>query len=808
MATFFVGAEREFTSIQAAINAASDGDTIIIDAGNYDEDPVVNKSLTIQGPQAGASGANRDPANSAGEANILGNVTITAEGNVTIDGVRIVNDTPGGVSLDIVSTGTTGHVFTNSIIFSTIQGGNQGDIAIAVRPGATGTTTISANAISGAFTGAFSTASFERGIFFDGGGRDLFVSDNLFERTRTAINLDMAGDSEVTVAGNTFRTAGTGIAVSQDADGLTVRDNDIAFVDTDFSFRNTTVGVTFDAGTAIDELSRANAGDLVKIFGGSGADTLTGSEFDDIIDGNNSPTDPNATDADTLNGMAGNDQIFGRGGNDTLNGGDGDDVLDGGDGDDILNGGNGIDTLNGGAGNDTLNTGAFGQQQPDGEETQNGGDGDDLLIYQGGRVNNNGGEGFDTLQADFSNFRGGVGTFDFGTEEAQFSNLFDENAAFTSIERFIITGSNFGDSFTTGSGNDIINSGGGDDRVDAGDGDDTIDGGDGNDMLNGGRGNDTIRGGAGNDTIDGGEGNDRLFGNDGDDTITGGAGDDVVFGGAGRDLILLQDGGDDVAFGGADNDRFFFGGTLTAADVVVGGTGTDAVILQGNYSLTLGAETFDSVEFLRLLSADEGEFNYFITTVDENVAAGANLRVDGRDLEVGESLIFDGSRETDGTFTLLSGAGNDTLAGGARNDLIEGGRGNDRLFGLGGDDVLVGGEGTDQLRGGFGNDIFRFDRVEDSTTDAPDRIVDFGFGQDKIDLSRIDANETEEGDQAFSYIGEASFSNRAGELRSTFDSEANAWRVEGDTDGDGMADFAIHVVTNGQMPLITTDFVL
>ena len=45
-----------FTTIQAAIDAAAAGDTIMIAAGNYDEDIVVDKDVTILGANAGVRG--------------------------------------------------------------------------------------------------------------------------------------------------------------------------------------------------------------------------------------------------------------------------------------------------------------------------------------------------------------------------------------------------------------------------------------------------------------------------------------------------------------------------------------------------------------------------------------------------------------------------------------------------------------------------------------------------------------------------------------------------------------------------------
>jgi VCBS repeat-containing protein len=340
----------------------------------------------------------------------------------------------------------------------------------------------------------------------------------------------------------------------------------------------------------------------------------------------------------------------------------------------------------------------------------------------------------------------------------------------------------------------------GPDTINGDDGKDIINGLGGNDIINGFGEDDTLRGGDGDDVIDGGAGNDRIEGGNGDDRLTGGTGDDVVLGGAGNDRIFLQDGGDDIALGGSGDDRFFLQGALTSADKIIGGAGFDTVNLEGNYpDLVLEADTFDGIENIRITNFDAADNNYRITTVDETVEAGELLRVDARDLGAGESLTFDGSRETDGTFLLLGGSGGDVLIGGA---------GDDQLFGFDGNDVLVGGRGTDQLRGGRGNDIFQFNSVEDSSVGAPDTIADFQKGFDKIDLTRIDANSTTPEDDAFTFIGDAAFTGTAGQLRSVFDANTGQNRVEGDVDGDGVADFAILVNIPNPQPLVAGDFFL
>ncbi len=73
--------------------------------------------------------------------------------------------------------------------------------------------TISDNYITGASAGAFTTASWGRGIWFDGGnGVALSVTGNTFEFVRTGINLDMSGTATALVDQNSFVTVGTAIS--------------------------------------------------------------------------------------------------------------------------------------------------------------------------------------------------------------------------------------------------------------------------------------------------------------------------------------------------------------------------------------------------------------------------------------------------------------------------------------------------------------------------------------------------------------------------------------------------------------------
>ncbi|SEL72048.1 serralysin [Roseivivax marinus] len=197
--------------------------------------------------------------------------------------------------------------------------------------------------------------------------------------------------------------------------------------------------------------------------GGAGDDTLTGTDFDDTIAGQQG--------ADMLYGLGGADRISASDGDDTVLGGNGDDMIGGGLGNDSIDAGDGDDTVGGGFGNDTVLGGL-------GDDVVNGGAGDDLI---------EGGFGNDTSGAGFHDDR--------------------------------VFGGEGDDSLGGGSGRDSIVGGNGNDAIGAGAGDDTVDGGAGHDFLAGGDRHDLIDGGSGNDTINGGSGNDTMTGRGGADVF-------------------------------------------------------------------------------------------------------------------------------------------------------------------------------------------------------------------------------------------------------------------------------------------------
>jgi serralysin len=199
---------------------------------------------------------------------------------------------------------------------------------------------------------------------------------------------------------------------------------------------------------------------------------------------------------------------------------------------------------------------------------------------------------------------------------------------------------------------------------------------------------------------------ENAIGGSGADTIIGNEVANVLIGNAGNDTLNGGLGADSMS-GGTGNDFYYVdaGGDLVAELI---GQGTDTVSSMISYTLT------------------------------DNV----------------ENLIL-----TDGA---AAGTGN------GLDNVITGNAAANQLSGLGGNDRLIGGDGTDRMTGGAGNDVFvgEINAATVASKTGPislDLILDFQSGADKIDLSGIDANSTLAGDQAFTWVNNAS-GNNAGDV--------------------------------------------
>lgn len=123
-------------------------------------------------------------------------------------------------------------------------------------------------------------------------------------------------------------------------------------------------------------------------------------------------------------------------------------------------------------------------------------------------------------------------------------DLTTDSSIFGTAEDDVVLGSERGNFFMAGGGNDIIFGRGGDDTIFGG----SFNGGSGDDIIFGEGGNDTLVGEYGNDILDGGAGNDTLSGDGptnpgGPGGFSRGGGEiDILTGGAGKDTFRLEGG--------------------------------------------------------------------------------------------------------------------------------------------------------------------------------------------------------------------------------------------------------------------------
>lgn len=205
------------------------------------------------------------------------------------------------------------------------------------------------------------------------------------------------------------------------------------------------------------------------------------------------------------------------------------------------------------------------------------------------------------------------------------------------------------------------------------------------------------------------------------------------------------------------------------------------------------------------IGAGQAEFNQGAAAIDlQDVFSWQNFVAGHTILRIRDEPEGGMRRGGRGNDQLFGFTGPDSLLGGAGSDWLDGADGDDYLDGGDGDDVLIGGTGSDVLFGGSGSDIFMISAGESGVGSLADCIADFSVGIDKLDLSSVDANGLLDDDQAFAYVGSAAFSGSAAELR--YQIEDSDVRLQGDTDGDGAADFEI--VLSDCLPPPVSDFYL
>ena len=237
-------------AIAPALADATAGQNVEVRAGTYEEDLSFDKELNINGPNAGIA---HDGARSA-EAIIDGEHTLSATGAVMIDGLQFLSNNPAQTSTIYIST-AAGHTIQNNQFVSSIAGGNTGgqhDLALYTATLASGSLTITENSFSGdgSFSDGdrYSTAAWGRGLWLNGGGASVTVSNNAFTNCRTGMNLENYANSACSIASNSFIDCGTGMALGVPTAGeiTTITNNSFQDVDTDINARNLTADISWD----------------------------------------------------------------------------------------------------------------------------------------------------------------------------------------------------------------------------------------------------------------------------------------------------------------------------------------------------------------------------------------------------------------------------------------------------------------------------------------------------------------------------------------------------------------------------------
>jgi Ca2+-binding RTX toxin-like protein len=374
-------------SIQAAVNAAVNGDTIEIAAGTYREQVTINgKDLTIHGAGDGVGGTTiespdaaslvvnaTDP--NAARPNKFAVVAVTGPTNVTIDGLAVDGRGQGFqnradydfVGVYVLNSDAVINGVAVSNIFSSQLFGAQRNISIIA------TSHDAAHGGNGPHTVTIehsTVSNFQKeGILVNGATLTADIHDNTITGTVTpnqsqnGMQIGSSGafaGTKGTIDHNTITNidnpngGASGILVFHADASLAITNNNVS--GTNPNDQNSGIVVLDSNGGIVQGNSISSFAAALTDEDVFGPETTVLSHSGNIYTNNaiNILLAPEAagTTPITFSGSQGHDELHGTAAADTLSGGAGSDTVDGGAGNDTLNGGGGQDALTGGAGAD------------------------------------------------------------------------------------------------------------------------------------------------------------------------------------------------------------------------------------------------------------------------------------------------------------------------------------------------------------------------------------------------------------------------------------------------------------------------
>ena len=566
-----------FATIQAAVNAAGDGDTILIAAGTYTEqvDLFSKLNLTLQG--SGGVVTIKAPADvvetarSSSDREMHAVVTVESSTNVTLNNIVVDGD---GRANTVDEGGGAGQAQYVGVFYRNASGSLiDVDITGVRDPYPGGITAGGEPLVSGVQRGVGLQVDNDSLLLFSMTGGS--ISD--FQKNATVFNNANLSVTGVTIAGGGAQTINaqngiqvlnsTGLISGNTITGIGYAGPALAYSGAVLAFGNSDLNITNNiiVGANTDTLDAKVVGIFVLDFGSDNSGgSITGntiSHVDEGIDvsGNTQPngiaihtntvtnldmTDPyvagiyhdptgTLTTVFSIDGTETGDILYGAAGADTLSGLGGADVIGGRAGADTLSGGAGADNLSGDSGNDVFIIGASADHAVG--EVISGGTESDVIRFTS------------TTALDLLTLRSGVT----GVEEVEISDAAGGNAGILALNvtasalgyGILITG-NDGTNVLTGSNHDdVIRGNGGTDTLSGFDGSDTLEGGAGADDLTGGSGIDHLYGGAGFDTLEGGIDGDFFYFMQDDEFTTAGADTIEGFSGLSGDKLVFENAG-------------------------------------------------------------------------------------------------------------------------------------------------------------------------------------------------------------------------------------------------------------------------